>query len=243
MEKFVNQISSDQNYKGNWNSVKYNLELLNEVFKEGEEEQSKYGAKYRNILKAECEYYAALDERARRNMSDIKIMFYKILEDGKYEEIELPPNQNDFDFNRAFYLVTDEDYLMRKLENDDLNRRIYHITIDGNVQIVYCPPTENDIEALFKMMPDIRIAGVYSSTVLKSGKYKDQKVSFSFFCNNKETHKFSKEELIDRVCSSKEVENFQEEVNAHPDVIINELGTVVRWEKPNRTEALKKFME
>ena len=106
-------------------------------------------------------------------------------------------------------------------------RRIDHIAINGPIQIIYCPPTKEDIESIFRMTEDIRIAGVYSSCVLEEGAYKGQKCTYHFFTSNKATHCFTQEELVDRICSGEEEKAFKKKVKEAPKIKIDDKGRVI----------------
>lgn len=125
------------------------------------------------------------------NSNSINFRFYKIiesedlLEHGKYQAYDTPYDAPEFYWGQPFFIITDEDYITRKIEEADLLRRIDHIAIDGPIQIIYCPPVKEDLESIYTMTPDIRIAGVYSSCVLDEGFYKGRKVTYSFFPSTK----------------------------------------------------------
>ena len=88
------------------------------------------------------------------NSNSLNFRFYKIiqsqdlLERGKYQAFDTPYDAPEFDWGRAFFIITDEDYISRKLEEEDLLRRIDHIAIDGPIQIIYCPPVKKDLESI-----------------------------------------------------------------------------------------------
>ena len=182
------------------------------------------------------------------NSNSLKFRFYKIiqsqdlLERGKYQAFDTPYDAPEFDWGRAFFIITDEDYISRKLEEEDLLRRIDHIAIDGPIQIIYCPPVKKDLESIYTMAPDIRVTGVYSSCILNEGKYKDRKVGYHFFTSNKETHHFSQEELVERICSGCEEKDFKEKVKNSPDIVINDKGCVVRFKKSSKANGIREFL-
>ncbi len=117
--------------------------------------------------------------------------------------------------------------ITHKIEEDDLQRRIDHIAVDGPIQVIYCPPTKEDIESIFRMTEDIYIAGVYSSCVLEEGPYKGQKYTYHFFASNKVTHCFTQEELVERVCSGAEEKAFKQKVKEAPEIKIDDKGRVI----------------
>ena len=167
------------------------------------------------------------------NSNTLNFRFYKILESqnllehDKYQTFDTPYDAPEFNWGQAFYIITDKDYISHKIEDDDLVRRIDHIAVDGPIQIIYCPPTKEDIESIFRMTEDIRIAGVYSSCVLEEGAYKGQKCTYHFFTSNKATHCFTQEELVDRICSGAEEKAFKQRVKAAPEIKIDDKGRVI----------------
>lgn len=122
-------------------------------------------------------------------------------------------------------------------------RRIEHIAIDGPIQIIYCPPTKEDIESIFRMTEDIRIAGVYSSCVLEDGPYKGQKCTYHFFTSNKATHCFTQEELVERVCSGEDEKSFKQKVKDAPEIKIDDKGRVIRWKESHKADGLRKLLD
>jgi hypothetical protein len=182
------------------------------------------------------------------NSNSINFRFYKIiesedlLEHGKYKAFDTPYDAPEFDWGRSFFIITDEDYITHKIEEADLLHRIDHIAINGSIQIIYCPPVKEDLESIYIMTPDIRITGVYSSYVLDEGFYKGRKVGYHFFTSNKETHRFSQEELVERVCSGGEEKAFKEKVKDYPDIVINDKGCVVRFKKSDKADGIRKFL-
>jgi len=167
------------------------------------------------------------------NSNTLNFRFYKILESqdllehGKYQAFDTPYDATEFNWGQAFYIITDKAYITHKIEEDDLARRIDHIAVDGPIQVIYCPPTKEDIESIFRMAEDIRIAGVYSSCVLEEGPYKNHKCTYSFFAENKVTHCFTQEELIEKVCSGVEEKAFKQRVKAAPEIKIDDKGRVI----------------
>ena len=169
----------------------------------------------------------------------IKFKYYKVDSDGNYKEFDeaLP---EDFDYSKPFYLITDLDYVNGSLEDDDLCRRMDHIAVDGPLQLMYCPPVKEDLEFIYTMNEYAWIAGVYASCVIKEGKYAGKKCGYHFFTNNKETHRFTQEELVEKICSGVEEEKFLKAVAENPEIQINEKGRVLRYKEGARA---KKIME
>lgn len=178
------------------------------------------------------------------NSNTLNFRFYKILqsqdllEHGKYQAFDTPYDAPEFNWSKAFYIITDKDYISHKIEDDDLVRRIEHIAIDGPIQIIYCPPTKEDIESIFRMTEDIRIAGV----VLEDGPYKGQKCTYHFFAPNKATHCFTQEELVERVCSGADEKSFKQKVKDAPEIKINDKGRVIRWKESHKADGIRKFL-
>lgn len=159
--------------------------------------------------------------------NSINFMMYKIFENGRFEEFSIPFGPTEFDYGKAFYLIIDKAYINNQIEEDDLARRIDHIAVDGPIQVIYCPPTKEDIEAIYTMAEDIRIAGVYSSCILEEGSYKGKKCTYHFFTSNKATHCFTQEELVDRICSGVEERTFKQKVKDTPEIKIDKKGRVI----------------
>ena len=173
----------------------------------------------------------------------INFMFYKIFENGRFEEFSIPLGPTEFDYGKAFFLITDKAYINNQIEEDDLVRRIDHIAIDSPIQVIYCPPTKEDIEAIYTMTPDIRITGVYSSCLLEGGSYKNQKCTYCFFTENKTTHCFTPEELIEKVCSGKEEKAFKQKVYEAPEIKINDKGRVMRWKVSHKADGIRNALD
>lgn len=198
------------------NQKEYDWTILNEIFREAEIA--------RRIKELKAKFF-------------IKYKYYKVDVDGNYKEFDeaLPDN---FDYAKPFYLITDLDYVNGTLEDDDLSRRIDHIAIDGPLQLMYCPPVKEDLEFIYTMAEDMWIAGVYSSCVIKEGKYAGKKCGYHFFTNHKETHRFTKEELVEKICSGGEEENFLKKVAENPEININEKGRVVGYKTGSRAKKI-----
>ena len=173
----------------------------------------------------------------------INFMMYKIFENGRFEEFSIPLGPTEFDYGKAFYLITDEAYINNQIEEDDLARRIDHIAVDGPIQVIYCPPTKEDIEDVYTMTEDIRIAGVYSSCTLEEGPYKNQKCGYCLFTENKTTHCFTPEELIEKVCSGKEEKAFKQKVYEAPEIKINDKGRVMRWKVSHKADGIRNALD
>lgn len=169
----------------------------------------------------------------------IKYKYYKVGSDGKFEEFdEAFPEALNYD--KPFYLITDLDYVNGTLEEDDLCRRIEHTAIDGPVQLMYCPPVQDDLEFIYTMTEDMWIVGVYSSCVIKDGKYAGKKCGYHFWTDNKETHRFTQEELVTKICNGSEEEKFLKTVSENPEIKINEKGRILKYKK---SEGVQKFYE
>ena len=183
------------------------------------------------------------------NSKILNFRFYKILESqdllehGKYQAFDTPYDAPEFNWGQAFYIITDKAYITHKIEEDDLARRIDHIAVDGPIQVIYCPPTKEDIESIYTMTEDIRIAGVYSSCTLEEGPYKNQKCGYCFFTENKTTHCFTPEELIERVCSGKEEKAFKQKVYEAPEIKINDKGRVIRWKVSHQADGIRNALD
>lgn len=187
-------------------------------------------------------FRGAKENRRHKEMKKnytIKFKYYKVDSDGNYKEFDeaLP---DDFNYSKPFYLITDLDYANGALEDDDLCRRIDHVAIDGPVQLMYCPPEKEDLEFIYTMNDRAWIAGVYSSCVIKEGKYAGKKCGYHFFTDHKETHRFTQEELVERICSGVEEEKFLKTVAKNSEIQINEKGRVLRYKEGSRA---KKIME
>lgn len=178
------------------------------------------------------------NKKMKKNYT-IKFKYYKVDVDGNYKEFDeaLPDN---FDYTKPFYLITDLDYANGTLEDDDLCRRIDHVAIDGPVQLMYCPSVKEDLDFIYTMAEDMWISGVYSSCVIKDGKYAGKKCGYHFFTDNKESHRFTQEELVEKICSGVEEEKFLKAVAENPEIQINEKGRVLRYKESSRA---KKIME
>lgn len=194
----------------------YDFTILNEIFSEVEKERK---------LK-----------KMKKNFT-IKFKYYKIDASGKFEEFDFSSPEY-FDFSKPFYLITDMDFTNGTLEDDDLCRRIEHIAVDGPVQLMYCPPVKEDLEFIYTMDENMWLAGVYSSCVIKDGKYKGQKCSYHFFAENKKTHIFTQKELVEKICSGLEEEKFLKTVAENPETTINEKGRVTGHKNRSRAKKL-----
>lgn len=178
------------------------------------------------------------NKKMKKNYTN-KFKYYKVDVDGDYKEFDeaFPDN---FDYSKPFYLITDLDYTKGTLEDDDLCRRINHVAIDGPVQLMYCPPVKEDLEFIYTMAEDMWIAGVYSSCEIKDGTYAGKKCGYHFFTDNKETHRFTQKELVEKICSGVEEKNSIKTVAENPEIKINEKGRVLRYKEGSRA---KKIME